>query len=542
MNGLLSGRPLFLPVFAKNVFSRRGICGKLYVMKRILVLIGMMLLLSGLALSLACGEGIEENPAPAVQTEAPEETVVALSTEAPTASPEPVTELYVQAPTDLGTVSARLMDEEIETVEIEPGMMSNADIARLITLFPGVTFRYTVKLGDRFLSPDVDTLSAEGASIAEIADALPCFTVLQIVDLGACAPQEIAEAETALGGVELLYSLRIYGREVGRDAETLDLSDLDALLPDELAAALPYLPSLKTVVLGTREDEGILELFRAADLPLAYDCVYRVSCFGQTLMSNAETLDLSKTKITDLDGLKQAIAKLPNLNRVEMIDCGLTDETMAALCDEYPEIRFIWELDLGYWGKLRTDATAFSTRYSKSETADKNRLTSDRVQYIRYCTDLVALDLGHQRLTDISFLRPLKKLRVLILADSYISDISVLGELPELEYIELFMNRISDLSPLENLTNLHDLNVCSNKISNFKPVCSIKTLQRFWYAKNDFSSKDHKMLKEALPDCVLNHIDTGTDGGWRYKVKGSKEKSEREQWKNAFFEGAPRYD
>ncbi len=268
---------------------------------------------------------------------------------------------------------------------------------------------------------------------------------------------------------------------------------------------------------------------------------YAVKLGDAYVPCDAAELNLSGTKIADPESLKRIIALLPELDRVEMIGCGLDNGASAELCDAFPGIRFIWEIDLGYWGKLRTDATAFSTRYQRSEAADKHRMTSEQVQYIRYCTDLIALDLGHQKLTDITFLRPLKKLRVLILADNYISEIGVLAELSELEYIELFMNRITDLSPLENLAYLHDLNVCSNKISDFKPVCAIKTLERFWYAKNNATSKDHKMLQEALPDCVLNHTDTGTDGGWRFSDKNKKERSEREKWKNAFFEGAPRY-
>lgn len=499
-------------------------------MKRICCLICVLI---SLLLPLACGG--EAQPEPPAVTEAPAEA----STEAPTPSPEPPDTLHVEEPATAETVAARLLDEgTIEAVQIEPDMMSNTDIATLIAMFPNVIFRYAIRIGDAYFPPSVTELSTADATVAEIADALPCFTSLKTVHLGVCKPEEIPAIQSVLPGIELTYTLLLYGKEVAPDAQTLDLSDLQTLSPDELCAALPFLPALKTVALGVRDDREAVDAFKSAVPSLNCEYTYRFTYLGQTLTDDVETLDLSKTAITDLDGLKKTIDMLPALTRVEMIDCGLDDETMAGLCDSYPQIKFVWELNLGYWGKLRTDATAFSTRYSKSEKADKNRLSSEDAQYIRYCTDLVALDLGHQRLTDISFLRPLKKLRVLILADSYISDISVLGELPELEYIELFMNRVEDVSPLAKLTKLEDLNICSNKVSDFRPLCSVKTLKRLWYTKNDYSSKDHQMLKEALPDCVLNHNDVGTDGGWRYS---GKEKSEREKWKNAFFEGAPRF-
>ena len=511
-------------------------------MKRIVLVICIMILSVCLFLTLACGGNGDTETTPAVETEIPAEEVAAVPTEASSPTHEPIRALHVQEPTDAKNLSDRIAEAgTIETVEIDPGMLSNADIAALLALFPDVSFHYAVKCGDAFVSPDTEDLSVGAEQIGDLADALPCLSKLKIVRLGPCTPEELETAFAALPGIELDYSIFLYGREIGRDAETLDLSDLETLTPDALSAALPYLPALKTVSLGKREDPEAAEAFRQAIPSVDCDYICEFTYLGRQLTSNDETLDLSNTAITDLDGLKETIARLPKLDRVEMIGCGLDNETMAALCDAYPDVRFIWEIDLGYWGKLRTDATAFSTRYSKSEKADKNRMTSEKAQYIRYCTDLVALDLGHQKLTDISFLRPLKKLRVLILVDSYISDISVLGELPELEYIELFMNRVTDVSPLANLTNLQDLNVCSNKISDFSPICSIKTLRRFWYTKNDYTTKDHRMLKEALPDCVLNYANTGTDGGWRY-IGNSKERTEREKWKNTFFEGAPRYE
>ena len=478
-----------------------------------------------LALS-ACGEG-----AVTTETETPAPTA------APTATPEPLCVLKVQEPTDFGTLSTTLMETEtIEAVEIDPGMMCNADLARLIGAFPHLTVRCAVQLGGAYCSPDeVTELSTETVSVAEIAEALPCLPNLRTVRLGACTPELLTGIREQLPGVELRYAVTLYGREVDRDTELLDLSDLEELSAAELAAALPFLPALKTVSLGVREDREAVEAFRSAVPSIECVCVCRFTYLGRTLTDGDETLDLSNTAIPDLGELRQVIERMPHLTRVEMLNCGLDDATMGGLCDAYPQIKFVWEINLGYWGKLRTDATAYSTRSRKTEIQVKNKLRDNTVQYIRYCTDLVALDLGHQSLTDISFLAPLKKLRVVILSDNYISDVSVLGELPELEYIELFMNRVEDVSALAKLTKLRDLNLCSNKVTDFTPLLSIKTLQRLWYARNNYTDEDHERLKEALPDCLLNHtVADGTGDGWR--------KHENYYWMHAFFEGAPRFE
>ncbi|MBQ4224266.1 MAG: leucine-rich repeat domain-containing protein, partial [Prevotella sp.] len=44
----------------------------------------------------------------------------------------------------------------------------------------------------------------------------------------------------------------------------------------------------------------------------------------------------------------------------------------------------------------------------------------------RYCTKLKGLDLGHNAITDISFIENMPHLRVLILADNDLTDISPL--------------------------------------------------------------------------------------------------------------------
>ncbi len=529
-------------------------CGIIRIMKQKRIWIICILLLG--ALLVACGlddangEPVSETAATAaptaVSTPAPAEQddeVAVIATPVPTEPPK-TTSLHVETPTDGQTLADRIAAERtIETVEIDRGMLSNDDIAMLLKRFPNVKFLYEVQIGYDYILPDAESLTLEDGTVSEILSAAKCLPNLRLLDIGACTPEELAEAKAAIRDAELCYAVRLFGQTVDRDAETLDLTALDSLDAEALAAALPYLPMLRTVELGERNDPEAMQAFINAfpSLECRYTC--RFDYLGMTLTDDIETLDLSGKKITDTEELKRTIERLPKLRRVEMIGCGQNDAAMAALCDAYPNVRFIWEIDLGFWGKLRTDATAFSTRYGrKSETLDRNRLTSEKAQYIRYCTDLVALDLGHQKLTDITFLRPLKKLRVLILADNYISDIGVLAQFSELEYIELFMNRISDLSPLSGLEHLQDLNICSNKISDFSPLYGIKTLGRLWYANNKFTKSVHAKLKEELPDCVLNHSDAGTDGGWRYVGNGKKEKSEREQWKNAFFEGAPRYE
>ena len=84
-------------------------------------------------------------------------------------------------------------------------------------------------------------------------------------------------------------------------------------------------------------------------------------------------------------------------------------------------------------------------------TASNARIigTFFRTIMLKYCTDLRALDIGHQAITDLSVIgEHLTELRVLIIADNKVTDLTPLSNLRHLHYLEFFVNRVSDLSPL----------------------------------------------------------------------------------------------
>ena len=61
---------------------------------------------------------------------------------------------------------------------------------------------------------------------------------------------------------------------------------------------------------------------------------------------------------------------------------------------------------------VRTDVTAFSTQH----TYQSKFHTSKTFSVLKYCHNLVALDIGHNEVSDLSFLEDLPQLKVLILA------------------------------------------------------------------------------------------------------------------------------
>ena len=81
------------------------------------------------------------------------------------------------------------------------------------------------------------------------------------------------------------------------------------------------------------------------------------------------------------------------------------------------------------------------------------------------------------RITDLSPLRGLTKLRVLWLDRTWITDLSPLRGLTSLEQLNLARNRITDLSPLRGLTSLERLLLGGNNIADVSPLAGLSRLE-----------------------------------------------------------------
>ena len=163
----------------------------------------------------------------------------------------------------------------------------------------------------------------------------------------------------------------------------------------------------------------------------AVSCAETVTLCGVEIDTQAAEIDFGERAVQDVEDLIALIEQMPNLMRVDMYHSKLSLADMDRLFDGYPQIRFGWTL---YMGKhvARMDATSFSTLHGKCPEHDETFFAP-----LRFCRDLVALDLGHNRIRDISFLRNFPHMKVLILACNKIEDISVLGELKELDAADI---------------------------------------------------------------------------------------------------------
>ena len=233
---------------------------------------------------------------------------------------------------------------------------------------------------------------------------------------------------------------------------------------------------------------------------------------------NAEEMDLGNFAVTEMNSFVKFLRQFPNLKKVDMFATKMYAKDMDLLAAEFPDIEFGWTMRIGdHW--VRTDTTAFSTLHNNRSPVH----TESQFRYLKYCKNLLALDIGHNTVKNLDFLYDLPKLKVLIVACNIdLKDITPIGSLKELEYLELFKNDINDISCLTGCTKLIDLNICFNRVKDWTPLHELKNLERLWlYNSNNYSQEipvDKNVvyaIKNALPDCHVDSTSYSTLGGWR---------------------------
>lgn len=235
-----------------------------------------------------------------------------------------------------------------------------------------------------------------------------------------------------------------------------------------------------------------------------------MTVLGIPVNEDMEYLDLGKVKVEKFTAFAEELRQLPKLKKVDLFSSRPTEKQVWALVEAFPQIEF--GLTMKIAGFLcRTDDVIFSM-HRRGEPLYK----SEAFRQLLLCPDMLALDLGHNKINDLSFLKNCKNLRYLILADNQVRDLSVLADLKELEYLEIFMNKVTDLSPLSGLSKLLDLNLVLNEITDLSPLYEMDHLERVWLSRNGLTKEVVNALREQLPNTDINSTTKmATTGGWR---------------------------
>ena len=390
-------------------------------------------------------------------------------------------------------------------------------LAALASERPDLTLRWAIPYAAGETDGNAATLSASGLTLVELERLIPLLPQLETVDLCGSLLSDEEQKAFAAAHEELRTVLPVtfWGREVSGDTEELRLGADASGSAEELVAALSRLPRLKKLDLRDCELSPT-QLAEVLPVCKGVETDYVIRLCGRIFRPDAEEIDLSGIRIEDTDEIRAAAALMPQLKKVIMSDCGLSDEEMDALDQSFDDVRFVWTIYFSIYS-LRTDATFFCAADVPALNYDAPVLNDSQLYPIRYCRDMIALDLGHMWIRDLSFLYNMPKLQYLILVGGRFSDITPIGSLQDLKYLEIFQTQPSDISPLLNCKKLEQLNMCYCFGFDLSPLKEMKQLKRLWFA--GLGPVRGAEIAAALPDTQVYYPyhdpDGSTGGGWR---------------------------
>ena len=355
--------------------------------------------------------------------------------------------------------------------------------------------------------------------MASYAAAYPQWKTIGTKDIGRASAEEFAAFRQAMPDAEIKADIEVGLTTVPADAESIKFDGSDKGAVKHLSVAAPYMAALKSVDFG-EDTEG------HDNLPAVYAFLkdnpeikvdYKFTIFDRTPGIHDIKLDLNHRKMTDQgEEVREVIACMPELKWLDMDSCGVDDEHMAAIRDDYPDVKVVWRVWFGTRKTYSVRTNALRILASAPENAGS--LTPASAASLKYCTDVKYLDIGHNEyLYNIDFVRYMPNLEVFIVMDGTISDISPLESCPHLEFCELFTNRITDLSPLANAKELKHLNINWNqRLSDITPLYGLD-LERLWIGIiNKVPKEQIEEFKRLHPDCEVNDTCIDSHDGWRW--------------------------
>ena len=436
-----------------------------------------------------------------------------------------LTELTLPADTDAAMLELLNYFPNLSRVDARACSCYDALLSKSIEL-SSVSFAWQITIADVTAQNTDASLDLSGKQVGG-GDALmtalahlPSLTSVNMTDTDVTE----ADAEALIArfpNIEFLRTLDVYGVKVNSDATTLDLSAATTLDDTTLSDKLAPLTKLESVNLAGQT----VSFETMAALQERYPLVkfaFTFELFGQTLTPETTDLDLSTMTFTSVEEVSEGLKHLPALTSCNLCGSGLSNEQMMELKAAFPNVKFVWYINIGAW-KVRTDIEAFSTKNRKAFpngagefTGDgRYSLTDEETPLFQYLPDLIYLDLGRNKISDVSFVKYLPKLRVLILESNKIKDITPLSGQTELEYLELYMNYIEDFKALSGLSKLTYLNVSRTSLTDVSPFEGMTQLKMLWLINDKVEKADLEKLAAALPDCTITtRGSNSTSGGW----------------------------
>lgn len=378
----------------------------------------------------------------------------------------------------------------LKTLDLSGNELDSEAIGRLRAELPDCAIQWSIRLGDAFYDSETTELKLEDISGDDL-DKLAWFDSLESVDATGCTDYfKLAELNRSEKRYKLDWVVRMGGVAYKPDTKSIVFSK-------DCGADVAYLQCLDSLAsVDATCCTAYDELYTAISAMPDCKFVWQVKLTNKiTCPSSQKVLDLSGAQIDDFERFKTLIGYLPALTKVKMHDCSLSYEQLDELRSAYPEKGIYWLVRFWRW-EVSTNAQVFSCL---NKAVTYRRCTNEDLDPLRYCTELRCIDLGHNGLVNLDFLKNCTKLQVIILTDNRkLADVSALAYMPDLEYVELMTTSVTDISALSQTSSLTAVNMSNSPIKDFTPLLNHK-LKYTVLGLNDCKQSHINEINKQLP-------------------------------------------
>lgn len=403
-----------------------------------------------------------------------------------------------------------------------------SDISAILALraaLPEVRVFWTVPLAGESFDGDSENIIVPDASEEELRAALVRLPELKTLTL--TGSMFSLESQLALKkefpSVSFVWDVTLAGKTFVSDALALDFTGTPLTEEDlsEIGAALVLLPDAKSVTLtacGLSEDA--LRTFSAAHPEIL--TIWETQLFGVKFTTDAEEIEFTDIPLTveDAAQIEDMLPYMPNLKKVVMLRCGISNEDMEEINLRHEDVQFVWMVQVYAYG-VRTDQTYFSIYNCEYFYGEYDHLADD----LRYCHDMIAVDLGHMHLYgDTYFLTQMPHLQYLILSSAGPNPIPELGTLKELRFLELGKASFTDITMLSECTSLTDIDLMYKRVksdevaeADVQTLCKMTWLKRLYLGGNMYNEEQMQRLYDSLPNTqiVIHNSPEWEQNRWR---------------------------
>lgn len=390
--------------------------------------------------------------------------------------------------------------KDSEFIDLRGQQVSVSYYEELREKLPDTPIYWEVPFQGGYLDPNTQDLTITELSDEDII-LLDYITGLTTVNAGGCKDyDQLLALQQRRPECDVRYYVT-----VGNKAYTQDTTSIIAFgITDEEASLIHYLPKLEKLhLVDPKASPETVQALRESKLVVSVEA----EILGQTITEDVTHLEFEDVPLTSIEELR-CLAYFPELEQVFLGKCGFDNEALAAYREEMrDEFKLVWTVQTGKLWTRTDDLFFMPVKYRIYYFHDEDTYN------LRYCEDMICIDLGHMAIHDISFVENMPNLQYLVLAHTTVLDITPLSTCKNLKFLELDHTGITDYTPLLGCTALEDLNL-GKTYGDEDIIAQMTWLKNLWWAGRGYTFK--LKMNELLPDTRKQFNGKNTvDGGWR---------------------------